>query len=221
MLRVRDAMTREVMTVGPEESAARALGLCRVHDIRHLPVVEKGRLVGLISDRDLRDVSPPRGTADQENTLGWVRVRDIMSTDLVTVHPLDTIEHAAREIHDRRIHCLPVVADSMELAGIITSSDMMHTLIELVGAHGPGSWVEVEVPNEPGMLAEVTDVIRDRHVNITSVFLAPASRATYRTIVLRLETTDPSGIAGSLAAAGYSVASTESSGSAERRIERR
>jgi acetoin utilization protein AcuB len=93
-----------------------------------------------------------------------------MSTDLTTVHPLDTIEHAARQLSDRKIHCLPVVAEG-ELVGMITSSDMMHTLIELVGAHGPGSWVEVEVPNEAGMLAEVTDIIRDRHVNIASVFL--------------------------------------------------
>ena len=83
-----------------------------------------------------------------------------MSTDLVTIEPLDTIEHAAREIYDRKIGCLPVVAEG-ELVGIITSSDMMRTLIELIGAHGIGSWVEVEVPNQPGMLANVTDVIRD------------------------------------------------------------
>ena len=220
MLRVRDAMTREVITLGPEASAAQALGLCRVNNIRHLPIVERGRLVGLVSDRDLRDVSPPRGTADEENTLGWVRVRDIMTRKLVTIHPLDTIEHAARELADRRIGCLPVVADG-ELVGIITSSDMMHTLVELVGAHGPGSWIEVEVPNEPGMLAEVTNVIRERHVNIASVFLAPASRATYRTIVLRLETTDPSGIAERLTAAGYIVTSTESSAPVQRHLERR
>ena len=220
MLRVRDAMTREVVTLEPDASAAQALGLCRVNNIRHLPIVERGRLVGLVSDRDLRDVSPPRGTADEENTLGWVRVRDIMSTELVTIHPLDTIEHAARELYDRKIGCLPVVADE-ELVGIITSSDMMRTLIELVGAHGMGSWIEVEVPNEPGTLAGVTDIIKDRHVNIASVFLAPASRATYRTIVLRLETTDPSSIAESLTAAGYVVTSTESTAPTERYLERR
>src|SRR3712207_62779 len=135
MLRVRDAMTREVVTVRPQTSVAEAWGLCRERDIRHLPVVEGGRLVGIVSDRDLRDVSPPRGIPDEENTLGWVRVRDIMSAELVTSHPLDTIEHAAREIYDRKIHCLPVVVDG-ELVGIITSSDMMRTLIELVGAHG-------------------------------------------------------------------------------------
>jgi acetoin utilization protein AcuB len=220
MLRVRDAMTQDVVTVGPEESAARAWGLCRERNIRHLPVVEGGRLVGIVSDRDLRDLSPPRDTADQENTLGWVQIRDMMSTGVVTAHPLDTIEHAAKVIYENRFNCLPVVADD-EIVGIITSSDLVRTLVELTGAHGEGSWVEVEVPNEPGQLASITEVIRDRHVNIAGIFLGPANREAYRTIVLRLETTDPTSIAGSLTDAGYVVTSTESTGSYGRYLERR
>ena len=209
MLRVRDSMTREVVTLGPEASAAEAWSVCQDLGIRHLPIVEAGRLVGLVSDRDLRDVSPPRGSGGERDTLGWVRLRDIMSTDLVTIEPLDTIEHAAREIYDRKIGCLPVVAEG-ELVGIITSSDMMRTLIELIGAHGIGSWVEVEVPNQPGMLANVTDVIRTRQVNI-GVFLAPAPRASNRLIVLRLETTNPAGTVQSLEEAGYKVTAVKSS----------
>jgi acetoin utilization protein AcuB len=220
MLRVRDAMTRDVITVEPEASAAQAWGLCRERNIRHLPVVEAGRLVGIVSDRDLRDLSPPRDTPDQENTLGWVRIRDVMSAEVVTAHPLDTIEHAARVIYEHRFNCLPVVADG-GLVGIITSSDLVRTLVELIGAHGAGSWIEIEVPNEPGTLAGVTDVIRERHVNIAGVFLGSAGRASYRTIVLRLETTDPSSVAESLVAAGYLVTSTESTAPAERYLERR
>ena len=209
MLRVRDSMTREVVTLGPEASAAEAWGVCQELGIRHLPIVEGGRLVGLVSDRDLRDVSPPRGSGGERDTLGWVRLRDIMSTDLATIAPLDTIEHAAREIYDHKIGCLPVVAEG-ELVGIITSSDLMRTLIELVGAHGRGSWVEVEVPNEPGTLSSVTDVIRDRKVNIAGVFLGPADRETNRVIVLRLETGNPSGTVRALEDAGYRVTTVES-----------
>ena len=220
MLRVRDAMTRDVVTVDPEASAAQAWGICRERNIRHLPVVDDGRLIGIVSDRDLRDLSPPRDTPDQENTLGWVRIRDVMTPEVVTAHPLDTIEHAARVIYEHKFNCLPVVAGG-ELVGIITSSDLVRTLVELIGAHGTGSWIEVEVPNEPGTLAGVTDVIRDRHVNIAGIFLGPAGRAAYRTIVLRLETTDPSSVAESLVAAGYLVISTESTASAERYLERR
>jgi acetoin utilization protein AcuB len=220
MLRVRDAMTRDVITIEPDASAAQAWGLCRERNIRHLPVVEGGRLVGIVSDRDLRDLSPPRDTPDQENTLGWVRIRDMMSAEVVTAHPLDTIEHAARVIYEHKFNCLPVVADG-GLVGIITSSDLVRTLVELIGAHDPGSWIEVEVPNEPGTLAGVTDVIRERHVNIAGIFLGPAGRASYRTIVLRLETTDPSSVAESLVAAGYLVTSTESTAPGERYLERR
>jgi acetoin utilization protein AcuB len=218
MLRVRDSMTREVVTLGPEASAAEAWGVCQELGIRHLPIIEAGRLVGLVSDRDLRDVSPPRGSGGEGETLGWVRLRDIMSTDVVTIHPLDTIERAAREIYDRKIGCLPVVADG-ELVGIITSQDMMRTLIELFGAHSRGSWVEVEVPNRPGMLANITDVIRERQVNIASVFVAPALRASNRRIVLRLETTNPTGIVRTIEEAGYKVTSVESSTPVEPTLE--
>jgi acetoin utilization protein AcuB len=209
MLRVRDSMTRDVITLGPEASAAEAWALCREHDIRHVPIVQEGQLVGLVSDRDLRDVRG--GGEDRESdTPRWVRLGDMMTRKVVTIHPLETIEHAAREIYDRKIGCLPVVADD-ELVGIITSADMMRTLIEMVGAHGIGTWVEVEVPNEPGTLADVTDVIRDRKVNIASIFLGPASRETNRLIVLRLETRNPAGIVESLRDAGYGVTTVESS----------
>ena len=203
-------MTRDVVTLGPEASAHEAMGICREKGIRHIPIVEKGSLIGLVSDRDLRDVSPPREGRDQENTLAWVRVRDIMSTDLATVGPLDTIDHVAQEIYDRKIGCLPVV-DGREVIGIITSQDMMRTMIELTGAHVRGSWIEVEVPNQPGALAEITDAIRDRQVNIAGVFLGPAPKATHRVIVLRLETTNPKGIAQSLDEAGYQTRIVESS----------
>ena len=207
MLRVRDSMTRDVITLGPEASAAEAWAVCKEHTIRHLPIVQEGRLVGLVSDRDLRDV---RGGDRESDTPRWVRLGDMMTRNVVTIHPLETIEHAAREIYDRKIGCLPVVADD-ELVGIITSADMMRTLIEMVGAHGFGTWVEVEVPNEPGTLADVTDVIRDRKVNIASIFLGPASRETNRLVVLRLETTKPAGIVESLRDAGYGVTTVESS----------
>lgn len=219
MLRVRDCMTQGVITLGPHDSAAEAWALCRRLGIRHIPVVEEGNhLLGLVSDRDLRDVSPAMGggsaPSDREAALGRVALESVMVRGLEVAHPLDTIDHAARRIYDRRIGCLPVVADG-ELVGIITSSDMMRALTDLVGAHGAGSWVEVEVEHRPGRLAEVTDVIRNRHVNITSVFLTPAHRTDYRTIVLRLETTSPQGVVSSLEEAGYTARSVKSTAPVE------
>ena len=68
MLRVRDSMTRDVVTLGPEASAAEAWSVCREHNIRHMPIVEQGRLIGLVSDRDLRDVRG--GTASPTRRVG-------------------------------------------------------------------------------------------------------------------------------------------------------
>ena len=96
---------------------------------------------------------------------------------------------------------------------------MMRTLTELVGARGIGSWVEVEVPNQPGMLANVTDVIRELQVNIAGVFVAPAPRASNRMIVLRLETTNPTGIVRNLEEAGYKVTTVETSAPLEPTLE--
>ncbi|MGI8649836.1 MAG: CBS and ACT domain-containing protein [Rubrobacter sp.] len=206
MLKVRDSMTREVATLGPESSVAQAWQLVRERNIRHVPVVEGGKLVGLISDRDLRDASPVRKSdgGGDENVFGWSSMRDIMTTKPTTISPFDTIEHAAQEIYERKIGCLPVVEEG-ELVGIITSSDMMRTLIELFGAGKPGTWLEVEVPDEPGALAGLVDAVSNRHVNLASVFVAPGHRVSDKVIALRLETTNPKGIVGALEEAGYSV----------------
>lgn len=215
MLKVRDSMTREVATLGPEAGVAQAWQLVRERGIRHIPIVEDGRLVGLVSDRDLRDASPVRKSNDggeDENVFGWSSMRDIMVSKPVTISPFDTVEHAAQELYERRFGCLPVV-DGGELVGIITSSDMMRTLIELFGAGKPGTWLEVEVPDEPGSLAGLVDAISERHVNLASVFVAPGHRVSDKVIALRLETTNPKGIVDALEKAGYSVEVVESTSS--------
>jgi acetoin utilization protein AcuB len=114
---VQDIMSQKVVAIDPEMPIADVYALMEQRNIRHFPIVDASspdnvsRLVGIVSDRDLRDLSPPRDTPDQENTLGWVRIRDMMSLEVVTAHPLDTIEHAARVIHENKFNCLPVVAD--------------------------------------------------------------------------------------------------------------
>src|SRR3712207_8333459 len=84
MLLVRDSMTREVVTVVPETTAAEALALCRGNRIRHLPVLEGGRLVGVISDRDLRAATPALGDSARAEALGRILVADEMTWDVTT-----------------------------------------------------------------------------------------------------------------------------------------
>src|ERR687894_2707475 len=103
MLLIRDSMTREVVTLSPQTTAAEALALCRERRIRHLPVMEGGRLVGMVSDRDLRSATPALGDPDRAKSLQRIRVADEMAKEVVTVRSEDPIEEAAREMYERKI----------------------------------------------------------------------------------------------------------------------
>ncbi len=216
MLLVRDWMTRNLVTLSPEASVAEALTLCRERRIRHIPILEEGRLVGIVSDRDLRDASPALGDAERASALQETRIGDVMTREVITADPQDSIENAAQEMYEHKIQSLPVIAEEPvvdeasavaeeELLGIITSSDVMRALIMLVGLPEPGCRIEVRVPNREGILAEVAGKIQDFEVDIVSVLSDPDRRLGKRTMVFQLVTVDPSSVIQGLKMAGYEV----------------
>jgi acetoin utilization protein AcuB len=205
VLLMQDWMKQKVLTLGPEASAFEALRLCRERRIRHIPVVKDKRLVGIISDRDLRDASPPLGDPERVSTMKEIRLEDVMTRKVITTHPEDTIVHAAREMYERKIESLPVV-DEGKLLGIVTSSDVMRALIAVIGVHEPGhSRIAVQTL-KPGDLAEVSGIIQDRGVDIFSVLSSPGKVTSHdRTLVFQVATRDPSSIIQGLQEAGYEV----------------
>jgi acetoin utilization protein AcuB len=216
MLLVRDWMTEHLVTLSPEASVAEALTLCRKRRIRHIPILEEGRLVGIVSDRDLRDASPALGDPERARTLQEIRVADVMSREVITVHPQDSIENAAQQMYELKIESLPVVSEGAvadagstvaeeEVLGIVTSSDVMRALVTLAGLPEPGCRIEVSVPNREGILAEVAGKIRDLEVDIVSVLSDPDRRSGKRTLIFQLATADPSSVMQSLKTAGYKV----------------
>ena len=217
MLLVRDSMTREVVTVGSETTAAEALALCREKGIRHLPVLEGGWLVGMISDRDLRSATPALGDPDRAEALERIRVADEMAKEVATVRPEDPIEEAAIEMYERKIGCLPVVDDD-DLVGIVTSSDVMRAFVRLVGAHAPGSRLEVALSRRPGAFAGVAGILQSAGVNIVSVLASSKGEdeAGERVAVFRIDTIDPRRVVEGLEAAGYAVRWPPGAGNAGR-----
>jgi acetoin utilization protein AcuB len=205
VLLMQDWMKQKVLTLGPEASAFEALRLCRERRIRHIPVVKDERLVGIISDRDLRDASPPLGDPERVSTMKEIRLEDVMTREVITTHPEDTIVHAAREMYERKIESLPVV-DEEKLLGIVTSSDVMRALIAVIGVHEPGhSRIAVQTL-KPGDLAEVSGIIQDRGVDIFSVLSSPGKVTSHdRTLVFQVATRDPSSVIQGLQEAGYEV----------------
>jgi len=210
MLLVGDSMTREIVTLAPDETVGTALALCRERRIRHLPVLSEGRLVGIVSDRDLRSATPAFGEPERAAALQKVLVEDVMADDVISALPDDPIEQAANTMRERRIGCLPVV-ESGELVGIITASDVMKALVYLVGANEPGSRMEVAVPDRPGSLAGAAGVFGMCGINIVSVAMGPTREpeeegsVRERIVVFRVDTIDTSEAVRYLEEAGYSV----------------
>lgn len=132
-MRVADWMNKELVVVTPDVPVKEAMRILQEKRIRHLPVVEEGRLVGIITDRDLRSVAPSPATSlsiyEINYLLDKLTVKEVMTKKVFTVSPETELEEAARLILGRRIGALPVVKDGT-LVGIITETDLLRAFLE-------------------------------------------------------------------------------------------
>ena len=147
-MQVQEWMNRDVVTVTPEESFRTAMHLIRQKGIRHLPVVEGKRLVGIVTDRDLRQAAPSGATSLSIHELHYilekVTVREIMTKQVVTVRPDQTVEDAALLLLGHRIGGLPVVRDGA-LVGIITETDILEAFLEVMGITATSGRLELVI----------------------------------------------------------------------------
>jgi CBS domain-containing membrane protein len=130
---VSDLMTREVVTLDANEALVVADDVMGLARIRHMPVLdEDDAVIGLVSQRDLFRGALARalgyGEFAQKKLLGIMRVKEVMTTELVTVPPETTLVEAAKLMTDRKIGCLVVVEEG-KLAGILTESDFVQLVL--------------------------------------------------------------------------------------------
>ena len=139
--RVATWMHADVHVTHPHDSIDHARELCERHRVNQLPVVEGGRVVGIVTDRDLRDAFPSMAEeiehpAHSHELTAAVRVEDIMTRNPITVADDDGIERAATIMRRERIGALPVMR-AERLVGILTRTDLLSALLALV-AHDDG-----------------------------------------------------------------------------------
>lgn len=206
---VKHRMTRDPLVVSPEQTLADALRLTRARRIRHLPVVQDGAVVGMVSDRDVRLAMPsPLATADPERAafLHRTHVRAVMAREVATVGPLETVEDAARLLVRRRIGALPVVDGHGRLIGILSETDILHAFVELLGPSGASSRLEVALPDRPGALSRALRIIgEDLGLNVGSVMVPPGPPGQPRVAILHVATIDPREPIAALRADGFEV----------------
>jgi acetoin utilization protein AcuB len=198
---VQDVMRFPVITVGPGVTLEEAYRLLLEKGIRHLPVMEEGRLVGIITDRDIRLATShlnPKGPCS-----GCARVAEVMTQEVVTAHPLDPVEEAARVMRERKIGSLPVLEDGA-LVGIVTGIDLLDALLKLTGVTEPSGRLEVRLPDRVGELARLTGFLAGRGINIHSLLSYPEDGDRVRAVV-RVNTLETHLLAEGLRQEGFEV----------------
>lgn len=170
---VKGWMATEVIAIDENTSMMKATQIMKEHNIRRLPVLRKNRLVGILSDRDLKDAAPSKATSLDVHELYYllseIKVKDLMSKNLITINGDDTMEKAAVIMLENRISGLPVVNNKGDLIGVITLTDVLKVLVSITGIYRGGIQFAFSLEDRPGSVKEVGDVIRAHGGRMVSV----------------------------------------------------
>jgi len=190
---VGERMSHPVVVVSPKMSIQDALQLMRKENIRRTPVVEDGKLVGIVSDKDLLNASPSDATSlsvwELNYLLSKITVDEVMTGAVITVTEDTPIEEAARIMSDNKIGGLPVVKNG-KVVGIITETDLFHLLLELTGAREFGVRATFILQDRPGELAKVTNAIAEKGGNVVAVGTFSGEDEATREIMIKVSGVD-------------------------------
>jgi acetoin utilization protein AcuB len=188
---VKNWMSKNVVVIDVNDSMQDAMHLLKEHRIRMLPVMKQNRLVGIVTDRDLKKASASDATTLEIHELLYlltkIKAKDIMTKDPITVPPDYTVEETARVLLENKISGAPVVDQKGNVIGTITQTDLFRVLISLTGIGNGGIQFGFQVEDRPGSIKKVADIIREfggRMVSIlTSYDRVPDG---YRRVYIRM-----------------------------------
>ncbi len=188
---VRERMTRNPVLCPPDLPVNEAFDTMKKERIRRIPVVDKnGRLVGIVSDKDLLHVSPSPATTlsayEIPYLLSKVKVGDVMTKKVITVTEDTPLEDAARIMVDNKIGGLPVVNEGNAVAGIITETDIFKTFLELFGARRSGVRITMFVKNMRGELARVAQAVAEVGGDIVASVEMPGTDSMNYEVLLKV-----------------------------------
>jgi acetoin utilization protein AcuB len=161
---VGDRMSKPVITVPPDMPIIEALNMMKKDHIRRAPVVHSGKLIGIVSDKDLLNASPSQATSlsvwELNYLLSKITVKDVMTKKVLTIQETTPIEEAARILADNKIGGMPVMRGD-KVVGMITETDLFKMFLELMGARERGVRVTFLIEEKPGQLAAISKAVAD------------------------------------------------------------
>ena len=207
---VANRMTKNPITVEPSTPVNDAAKLMKRRNIRRLPVVDNGQLVGIISDRDIMRVAPSPATTlsrfEIASLLDKITVAEIMAKDVVSLPDTATIEDAALLMYNEKLSGLPVVSSVGAVVGIITETDVFKTFVDVMGLAEGKTRITLVAEDKVGVVKELAGIIADAGFNIDSmVTCKQAATAGYSEIVLRLDADDVEDIIAKMKEKGYTI----------------
>jgi acetoin utilization protein AcuB len=198
---VQDVMQRELFTVGPATPLAEVARLLRRRGIRHVPVLDGGALVGIISDRDLKGALLAGG--DLDAVLADRAARDVMTREVITIAPMFPVEEAARIMVGEKISALPVTQHD-RLVGIVTETDVLLLLITAMGVTRPSSRLDVLYTDRPDAVSDIVRIAAECGAIASVVTLTSPANELHEAVV-RLGTINPGPAIKALEARGFTV----------------
>ena len=188
-------MSKDVVTITPADSMKRAMDLIKKHQIHQLPVMKDNKLIGMLTDGDLKRASASDATTLDVHELIYlldkIKVSDIMSKPAITVPQDFTIEEAAEILQRHKIAALPVVDSNGDLKGIITQHDLFSALVSLTGLHDRGLHIAILLADRPGSIMEVANLVRQIGGKMASIMTSyKRCQEGYRRVYFRVYNID-------------------------------
>jgi acetoin utilization protein AcuB len=210
---MRDMIQKNPVTISPDMSFYEARNLIHEKGVRHLPVVDKNnKLVGIVTDRDIREAAPSDATLlsvqELNYLLGKLKVSAFMTPKdkLVTITPDTVIEDAVQLMHDNKIGCL-LVLEGEKLYGIFTETDALAHFVDIFGLKQKGTRMTVALEDRPGTMLGILEVFKKHNVNVISIVSPSFMVEGKRIAAIRIKTEDYKKIVKELEDAGYPVLS--------------
>ena len=207
-MRVSRFMQTSVVTVPSDTLITEAQKIMQENGIRRLPVVDRGRLVGIVTRSKLRDVAPSVATSlsvwELNYALSRIKVVEVMESEVVTIAPSATIEEAAAIMAERRIGAMPVMENN-KLVGIVTATDLFRLLIDVLGVRQPGARIQIVEPYKDKPFGALSEIFARHQVKILSVFTYTDPVTLCQDMVLRVATDAAAFVTDALKENGFRV----------------